>query len=74
MVVDFQGIYNQIVNLSKAFLLFQKRSQGTFKVSVIPGTPKDMGPPYGKRDPYYSHTIPIPLGIRKWEWYGGKSH
>ena len=19
------------------------------------GTPKDMGPPYGKRDPYYSH-------------------
>ena len=23
------------------------------------GTPKDMGPPYGKRDPYYSHTTPI---------------
>ena len=22
-----------------------------------------MGPPYGKRDPYYSHTIPISLGI-----------
>ena len=27
------------------------------------GTPKDMGPPYGKRDPYYSHTIPISLGV-----------
>ncbi len=25
---------------------------------VIPGTPKDMGPPYGKRDPYYSHKNP----------------
>ena len=25
--------------------------------TVIPGTPKDMGPPYGKRDPYYSHMI-----------------
>ena len=24
---------------------------------VIPGTPKDMGPPYGKRDPYYSHIF-----------------
>ena len=23
------------------------------------GTPKDMGPPYGKRDPYYAHTTPI---------------
>ena len=23
------------------------------------GTPKDMGPPYGKRDPYYSHTTPL---------------
>ena len=22
-----------------------------------------MGPPYGKRDPYYSHTVPISLGI-----------
>ena len=22
-----------------------------------------MGPPYDKRDPYYSHTIPISLGI-----------
>ena len=21
------------------------------------GTPKDMGPPYGKRDPYYSHIF-----------------
>ena len=36
------------------------------------GTPKDMGPPYGKRDPYYSHTTPI--RIRKdmgivWEAY-----
>ena len=29
----------------------------------LPGTPKDMGPHYGKRDPYYSHTIPISLGI-----------
>ena len=33
----------------------------------ISGTPKDMGPPYGKRDPYHE---PISLGIRKWEWYG----
>ena len=31
------------------------------------GTPKDMGPPYGKRDPYHE---PISLGIRTWEWYG----
>ena len=23
----------------------------------FPGTPKDMGPPYGKRDPYYSHIF-----------------
>ena len=22
------------------------------------GTPKDMGPPYGKLDPYYSHKNP----------------
>ena len=21
------------------------------------GTPKDMGPPYGKRDPYHSHIF-----------------
>ena len=31
-----------------------------------------MGPPYGKRDPYYSHTIPISLGILMgvvWEAY-----
>ena len=27
------------------------------KSRVIPGTPKDMGPPYGKRDPYYSHIF-----------------
>ena len=38
------------------------------------GTPKDMGPPYGKRDPYYS-LIPLPffeslkdMGI-VWETY-----
>ena len=24
---------------------------------VIPGTPKDMGPPYGKLDPYHSHIF-----------------
>ena len=38
----------------------------------LPGTPKDMGPPYGKREPYYSHTIPISLGILVgivWEAY-----
>ena len=23
----------------------------------LPGTSKDMGPPYGKRDPYYSHIF-----------------
>ena len=23
----------------------------------LPGTPKDMGPPYGKRDPYHSHIF-----------------
>ena len=34
----------------------------TWMSRVMPGTPKDMGPPYGKRDPYYSHTIPISLG------------
>ena len=27
------------------------------KQSDLPGTPKDMGPPYGKRDPYYSHIF-----------------
>ena len=32
-----------------------------------------MGSPYGKRDPYYSHTIPISLGILDWEWYGNSS-
>ena len=38
----------------------------------LPETPKDMGPPYGKRDPYYSHTIPISLGILMGVvcWYG----
>ena len=34
---------------------------------VIPGTPKDMGPPYGKRDPYYSHTTPIFESLKIWE-------
>ena len=24
----------------------------------LPGTPKDMGPPHGKGDPYYSHILP----------------
>ena len=28
-----------------------------FDSRVIPGTPKDMGPPYGKRDPYHSHIF-----------------
>ena len=23
----------------------------------LPGTPKDMGPPYGNRDPYHSHIF-----------------
>ena len=23
----------------------------------LPGTPKDMGPPYSKRDPYHSHIF-----------------
>ena len=23
----------------------------------LPGTPKDMGPPYGKRDPYHSQIF-----------------
>ena len=31
------------------------------------GTPKDMGPPKMVSG---THTIPISLGIRKWEWYG----
>ena len=31
---------------------------------VIPGTPKDMGPPKMVSG---THTIPISLGIRKWE-------
>ena len=26
---------------------------------------------YGKRDPYYSNTIPMSLGIRTWEWDEG---
>ena len=29
----------------------------------LPGTPKDMGPPFGKRDPYhsqYSHIFRVP--------------
>ena len=30
---------------------------GDFLSRVIPGTPKDMGPPYGKRDPYHSHIF-----------------
>ena len=29
-----------------------------------------MGPPYGKRDPYYSHTTPIFESLKIWEWYG----
>ena len=39
---------------------------------IYMGPPKDMGPPsIGKGDPYYSHTIPISLGILDWEWdYG----
>ena len=42
----------------------QRIFTGLVKVPFIQGkflfgTPKDMGPPYGKRDPYYSHTIPI---------------
>ena len=24
---------------------------------MTPRTPKDMGPPYGKQDPYYSHIF-----------------
>ena len=38
-------------------------------LSGFSGTPKDMGPAYGKRDPYYSL---ISLGIRTWEWYGSR--
>ena len=31
------------------------------------GTPKNlMGPPYGKRDPYYSHTTPNPESLKIW--------
>ena len=40
--------------------------QEEIKGDHLPGTPKDMGPPYGKLDSYY----PKRLGIRKWEWYG----
>ena len=46
----------------------------------LPGTPQGHGTPEnGKRDPYYSHIIPISLGIRTWELYGnsilgGSSH
>ena len=29
----------------------------------LPGTPKDMGPPYGKRDPYYSHIFRDSYGV-----------
>ena len=32
----------------------------------LPGTPKDEPPPIVSR----THTIPISLGIRTWEWYG----
>ncbi len=30
---------------------------------VLPGTPEDMGPPYGKRDPYYSHIFRDSYGV-----------
>ena len=39
------------------------------KSTVIPGTPKDMGPPYGKRDPYHSHIFrDSKMGV-VWEAY-----
>ena len=32
-----------------------------------------MGPPYGKRDPYYSHTTPIFESLKIWvPWYGSR--
>ena len=34
------------------------------KSRVIPGTSKDMGPPYGKRDPYHSHIFRDSYGSR----------
>ncbi len=36
------------------------------KSMVFSGTPKDMGPLYGKRDPYYSHTTPIFESLEIW--------
>ena len=31
--------------------------KGASNQGVIPGTPKDTGPPYGSYDPYYSHIF-----------------
>ena len=40
--------------LSTTFYGNQK--QPLILLGIFSGTPKDLGPPYGKRDPYHSHT------------------
>ena len=49
---------------SGGLLLLERRRLGVSCTEVLPvfsrvspGTPKDMGPPYGKRDPYHSHIF-----------------
>ena len=36
---------------------WQLWNRGMLIKGDLPGTPKDMGPPYGKRDPYYSRIF-----------------
>ena len=51
-----------------------KKTKAVFK-GDLPGTHKDMGPLYGKRDPYYSiysHTMNPYLYGLLWEWYGNR--
>ena len=46
---------------------------GAKELRVVPGVPKNGTPPYGKGDPYYSHTIPTSLWILMgvvWEQHG----
>ena len=48
-------------------LLFYSFISNVISSMGFSGTPKDMGPPYGKRDPYHSHfRIPEDMGM-VWE-------
>ena len=61
-----EGVPTNISNYYSVVWFFNTQDFFILK-GDLPGTPKDMGPLYGTRFPYYSHPIPISLGIRKWE-------